>query len=196
MMIDTIDNKKSAHTKYEIIEAIQDRWSPRAFSDEPVSKEALMPLFEAARWAASSYNEQPWRFVVGIKGDAHYDRLFSILNEWNQKWAEGAPVLVLTIAKKTFSHNGNNNAHAWHDVGAAMANFSTQATAEGLYVHQMAGIHRHLAVEEFISDDDFEVVAMAAVGYLGAPSQLPEDMAKNEKAPRKRKEIEEVVDFA
>ena len=167
-------------------EVIYKRQSPRNFSDRKVDEQTYLTLLEAARWAASSYNEQPWRFIYAIKGDTdaeeRYEKLFACLNEHNQGWAGDAPVLMLTAAKNTFSRNGKPNRHAWHDVGLAMGNFSLQATKMDLVVHQMAGFHPDKAIELFNLPDDIEPVAMAAVGY---PAE--------KKTERTRKPLEELI---
>ncbi len=186
--------EKSANTKYRINENIKNRWSPRAFSDEVPSKEKLMKLFEAARWAASSFNEQPWRFVIGIKGvEGTYQKLFKGLNEFNQAWAESAPVLVFVCAKQHFSHNDKPNNHYMYDCGAAMSNLCVQASEEGLYVHQMAGILADEAQEGLSVPKGYKPITAAAIGYLGNPDQLPEDHRKTELAERERKEFDEIL---
>ena len=127
---------KAAQTSQPVHELIGSRWSPRAFSDREVSSEQLITLLEAARWAPSSYNEQPWRFIVARKSDPEtYSKLFGTLMELNQLWARQAPVLLLTLGKKTFSHNGTTNPYALHDAGMALSNLALQATAQGLSVH-------------------------------------------------------------
>src|SRR6056297_1732879 len=132
---------KHADTNYPIHNLIQQRWSPRSFSDEPVEGELLNQLFEAARWAPSSYNEQPWRFIVARKEDQEaYKQLASVMNEFNQSWATDAPVLVLALTKTTFDLDGRDNPHAGHDLGQAIAHLTFEATKNDLYVHQMAGI--------------------------------------------------------
>ncbi|MEP1890864.1 MAG: nitroreductase family protein, partial [Cyclobacteriaceae bacterium] len=125
----TID--KSASTDKHLLPSITNRWSPRSFSDKPVSEETLQTLFEAARWAASSMNEQPWRFVYAHKGESEYEAIAKALYDGN-KWAEQAPVLIIAAAKQTFSRNGKTNGSALYDLGLAVGNLSIQATEEGL----------------------------------------------------------------
>ena len=172
---------------------ITKRHSPRAFADTPVEAEKLDALFEAARWAASSYNEQPWRFIVASKGDAAYETLLEGLNPWNRSWAEAAPVLVYGIAKKHFSHNNAENRHAWYDLGAAVANFSIQAAELDLYLHQMAGIFPDKMEEALNVPDEYEVVVALALGYKGDVTSLPADLQEKETAPRQRKPLTELV---
>ena len=122
--------EKPAETQYPIHELLQRRWSPRAFSDHPVSREDLRSLLEAARWAPSSNNEQPWHFLVAIKQTRDdYDRLLSCLKPTNQLWARLAPVLMMSMAKLVFTESGESNRHAFHDVGLAVENLVVQATA-------------------------------------------------------------------
>ncbi|MGH7236266.1 MAG: nitroreductase family protein, partial [Nitrospiraceae bacterium] len=131
---------KPAQAQYPIHDLLQKRWSPRAFSGRAVEADKLRILFEAARWAPSSFNEQPWSFIVATKDDqANFDRLLRCLLEGNRAWARHAPVLRLSVAKLRFEEDGEPNRHAFHDVGLAVENLVIQATALGLVVHQMAG---------------------------------------------------------
>jgi nitroreductase len=128
-----IETLKHAPAIPGVIEDILKRWSPRAYSDKPVTPQSLKEVFEAARWAASSYNEQPWRFLVGHRGDETYRKIFDALVEFNQSWAKSAPVLILSAGKKTFTSNGSPNHYQLHDVGAATAYIALQATALGFH---------------------------------------------------------------
>lgn len=185
---------KRAVTEHDIIDVLAERWSPRAFADRPVEPKKLRQLFEAARWAASSYNEQPWRYIVATKDDPEgYERLLNCLGEFNQQWAKTAPVLMLGFYKTTFSRNGKNNRCAAHDLGAASAQLTAQATALDLYVHQMAGIEIDVIQETYDVPDDFEPMAALAVGYLGDPDVLPEKLAKRERSERSRRPLDETV---
>lgn len=169
------------------------RWSPRAFAAREVTDEQLRSIFTAGAWAASSYNEQPWRFLLGRKGDGTWNGIFDSLTESNQVWAGSAPVLYVSFAKKTFSHNGSPNRVAPHDVGAASAQISLQATALGLHTHGMAGFDAEKLRMTFAFPDDFEAEACWALGYLGEPESLPEKLQGPEKEPRKRKALAEFV---
>src|SRR5260370_15292830 len=132
--------EKPAETQYPIEEILRRRWSPRAFSARPVEPEKLQSLFEAARWAASSFNEQPWNFIVATKQNPEeHEHLLSCLVEGNQRWARAAPVLMVSVATLNFDKTGKPNRHAVHDVGLAVQNLIIEATALGLFVHQMAG---------------------------------------------------------
>ena len=187
--------EKQADTQFPVLDVIKRRWSPRAFSDRPVEAQKLKRIFEATRWAASSFNEQPWRFILATKEQPEeYEKVLSCLVEKNQQWAQGAPVLGLTLAKKTFSKNGKPNRVYVHDVGLAMGNFTLQAMEMDLFVHQMAGIEQEKVVETFDVPDDFEPVAGFALGYAGDPGQLPEDwMREAEQSPRDRLPFDQFV---
>ena len=149
--------------------------------------------FTAAAWAASSYNEQPWRFLVGRTGDDTYAKILDALIEFNQSWAKSAPVLILSVGKKTFTQNGKPNGHGLHDTGAASANLALQATALGLHTHGMAGFDHAKVRGSFGIPEDFEMGAVWALGYLGDTGALPESMQQMEKAPRTRKELKDFV---
>jgi nitroreductase len=159
-----------------------------------VEKEKLLALFEAARWAPSCFNEQPWSFLVATRDSANgYGRLLECLVETNIRWARTAPVLMLSVAKRTFDANGKPNRYAFHDVGLSMANLIVQASALGLYAHPMAGFHIAKAVSAFHIPETHEPVAALALGYLGDPDQLPEDLRERERAPRERRPLEDFV---
>jgi nitroreductase len=186
--------EKPADVTYPIEELLKRRWSPRAFADRPVEPEKLLSLWEAARWAASTANQQPGSFIIATKQDeAEYARLLSCLRENNQQWAMRAPVLMVSVAKLTFDANGQPNRHAFHDVGLAVANLIVQATALGLSVHQMAGIYPDRVRELYGVPDGFEPVAGVVLGYVGDPAILPEDLQQRELAPRVRKPLESFV---
>ncbi len=187
------EKHKHAPAVEGVHELFLQRWSPRAFADKPVSKEYLRKLFEAARWSASSYNEQPWRFLAGVKGDETYRKIFDTLVEFNQQWAQHAPVLILSAARKQFSHNDAPNLHALYDTGAATALLILEATHLGLRAHSMAGFDRDKARAAFGIPENFEIGAVTAVGYLGDPAMLPEGLQEQERKPRGRKPVEQFV---
>ncbi len=185
--------EKPAETQHPIHELLRRRWSPRAYAERPVDADTLRSLFEAARWAPSCFNAQPWRFVVTTKDNsAEYERLFDCLVEGNRKWVHRAPVLVLSVTKLTFD-DGSPNRHAWHDVGLAVENLVIQATALGLAVHQMAGFDVEKARTDLKIQEGYEPVAMIAIGYSGDPAILPESTRQKELRPRTRKTIAELV---
>ena len=186
--------EKPAPAAHPLHELIARRWSPRAFADRPVERQKLLSLFEAARWAPSSYNGQPWRFMVAMKEDpAEFQRMLSCLVEFNQGWAKAAPVLLIAVAAKKFEHDGKPNRHATHDVGMALENLAIQATASGLAVHFMAGFEIAKTRQTYGIPDDYEPITAAALGYPGDPATLPDDLREKELGPRKRKPIEEFV---
>jgi nitroreductase len=185
---------KPAQTQYPIHELIKNRWSPRAFSPRPVEREKLLALFEAARWAASSRNEQPWSFIVATRDDeAGFDKALGCVREGNARWARNAGVLLFSLAKRSFEPDDDPNRFAFHDVGLAVANLIIQATALGLYTHQMAGIYRDKVREVYQIPETHDVVAGIALGYYGELEQLPGDLQEREVAPRKRKPLTEFV---
>jgi nitroreductase len=189
-----VNSLKQAPTEGNVLPVIVHRWSPRSFADRDVSAADLHTVFEAARWAASSYNEQPWRFLMGTRGSSTYQKIFSVLIEFNQQWARSAPVLILGAAKTTFSHGGAPNGVALYDLGAAAATLCYQATALGLYTHQMAGFDRDAARKVFGAPDDFIFGAVIALGHLGEPAALTnQQMLTQEIAPRQRKPLRELV---
>src|SRR5947209_19543698 len=186
--------EKLAVTHYPIHELLRRRWSPRAFSSRPVEPDTLRSLLEAARWAPSSYNEQPWSFIVATKEDeGEYARLLSCLVEGNIQWAQHAPVLMVSVAKLHFDENGKRNRHALYDVGQAVANLIVQATALGLVVHQMAGIFPDKIRELYGIPEGYEAVAGIALGYPGDPETLPERLRQRELEPRSRRSIQDFV---
>lgn len=175
-------------------ELIAKRKSIRAFSEQKVAPEKLELLFEAARWAPSSANEQPWRFIVATQENPeHFQALLACLNEGNRRWAKDASVLILTVAKMSFSHSGKPNRYAFHDLGLALGNLTIQATALDLFVHPMAGFDDAKARKDLQIPEDFEPVVIAAIGYLGNPDNLPEDLRQRELSPRVRRPISEIV---
>jgi nitroreductase len=185
---------KQAALDHPIHDLLARRWSPYAFADRPVPVEDLRSLFEAARWAASSYNEQPWRYIVATKENpAEFERVLSCLVEGNQPWAKGAPVLALGCAALKFAANNTPNAVALHDLGQASAALTVEATARGLFVHQMAGILPDRARELYQIPADAQPLTGVAIGYLGSPDALPEAYRKRDLAPRQRKPLVEFV---
>ena len=186
--------EKPADVTHPIHALLQRRWSPRAFADRMVEPEQLQSLFEAARWAPSSNNEQPWHFIVGTKADpSAHDRLGACLKEGNRKWAFRAPVLILSVARLNFEDEGTPNRHAWHDTGMAALSLCLQATALGLVTHQMAGFEIEKARTDLGIPAGYEPVAMIAVGYPGAPASLPDYLRERELKPRERKAVTEFV---
>ncbi len=168
----------------DLHEVVEGRWSPQEFTNETVDKETLQTLFEAARWAPSSYNDQPWRFVVASKEDKRqFARMLGCLIEKNQEWAKSAPVLAISVAKRTSDTTQKPNRYAIHDTGLATGGLLAQATALGVSVHQMGGFDREKAREEFNIPEDFDPVVAMALGYSHEP------MPRN----RTRRELKDLV---
>lgn len=186
---------RTAPAAHPIAPVLAARWSPRSFEDRAVSDAALAQVFEAARWAASCVNDQPWNYVVARKdhdAEAHA-KLFACLSANNQAWAGRAAVLILGVARTHFAANGNPNRHAAYDLGQATANLAAQAAADGLQVHQMAGFDAAKAREAFGIPEGFDPLVMVALGHPGPAAALPEALAARETAPRTRKPIGEFV---
>ncbi|MEY4704676.1 MAG: hypothetical protein RL042_872 [Nitrospirota bacterium] len=182
-----------ADSQYPIHDLLRQRWSPRAFDDRPIEPEKLRSLFEAARWAPSLDNGQPWRFLVATKEDtADYDRLFQCLVKSNQKSAYRAPVLILSVAQLQFE-DGSPNRHALHDTGMAVENLVVQAAALGLVAHQMAGFRIDQARADCQIPERYEPVAMIAVGYPGDPALPSDRLRAQEPQPPVRKPLTELV---
>ena len=185
---------KIAHTDRPIHELIAGRWSPYAFSNRAVDPADLAGCLEAARWAPSSYNEQPWSYIVATRDDAEqFQRVLSCLVEANQAWAKEAPVLLLCCTRLNFTRNGEPNAAAVHDLGLAAASLSFEATARGLYVHQMIGIVPDRATELFDIPSDVRPLTAMAIGYVAEPGTAPEQYQQRDTAQRSRKPLKEFV---
>lgn len=185
--------EKPADAHYPIHDLLARRWSPRAFADQPVAPDVLRNLWEAARWAPSSANQQPWSFLVATKDDPQeFGRMLECLVEGNQIWVKQAPVLMISVAGK-LDRDNDPNPHAWYDVGQAVADLSVQATALGLFVHQMAGILPDKIRGFYQIPDSHEPVTGLALGYPGTPEQLPDKLRQRELAARTRKPIGEFV---
>jgi nitroreductase len=186
--------EKTAHTTVPLHDLLARRWSPRAFAQRPVEPAKLTALFEAARWAPSCYNNQPWRFILATRDHpGEFERMLSCLVQANQVWAQHAPVLILAVAQRHFVHDGKPNAHAWHDIGLATENLIIQAMALNLHVHVMAGFDAERARELYEIPGDFDAVTAMAVGYLGNLAALPDDLRAREEAPRERRPLGELI---
>jgi nitroreductase len=186
--------QKPAQTQVQLHDIIQTRWSPRAFNaDKPVSRDHLLALLEAARWAPSCFNDQPWRFVVCDKSsdEAGWQHALSVLSEKNRRWAKNAPVLMLSVAMENFNHNGQVNRWAMYDTGAATAGLCLQASALGISVHQMGGFDADKAREVFKLPQDCMPMAMMAVGYQADVDVLDDDFKQAELAQRSRAALNE-----
>lgn len=186
--------QKSAEFESPILEVIQMRRSRRAYADKPVDKENINSLFEAARWAPSSVNEQPWLYLYATKDQSElWNKIFEPLNEGNKVWAKNAPLLILSLARKNFTFNDRPNLSARYDLGAANAFLSLQAAHLGLNVHQMGGYNPSLIKENLNVPDHYEPVVIMAIGYPGDATMLPENLKLRELAPRERYVQQEFV---
>lgn len=186
-------NPKIPQTQYPLHELITHRWSARSFAGRPIEEEVLHGLFEAASWAASSMNEQPWVYRYAHRDEEAFAQFASCLLPGNKPWAQNAAVLILSLACKNFTANGKPNRHALYDTGSANTNLMLQATANGILGHQMGGFDPALTREVFQLEDDVEPVVFIALGYPGAPEQLEEPFRTRELTPRSRKALDEFV---
>jgi nitroreductase len=189
-----VNRLKQAPAIDGVLPAVLNRWSPRAFSDRDVSSRDLKAIFEAVRWAASSNNEQPWRYLVGTRGSATHQTIFSTLVGFNKEWAGHASVLLLGLASNRFVHRGTANCFALHDLGAADATLALQATSLGLSTHFMGGYNQADARAAFGIPEDYTMGAVIALGYQGEPSAMGnEKLIEIEIEPRTRKALSEFV---
>ena len=185
---------KFAETQIPIHDLIRRRWSPRAFSERPVEADKLRSVMEAARWAASSRNEQPWAYLVATRDDlAGYEAMLGVLVETNSAWADKAPALILTVAHTRLEKDGQPNRHGIYDLGQATSNLILQATSLGLATHQMGGFRVEPARERFGIPEGWEPVSVIALGYPGNAESLPEPLRERETAQRRRKPLAEFV---
>ena len=186
------NSTKMRKVEYNINPLFVNRWSPRAMSGEEISHDDLMGLFEAARWAPSSYNNQPWRFIYAMRNTDHWQRLFSLLIDWNKIWAQNAAVIVAVISRKNFEFNEKPAITHQFDAGAAWENLALEATTRGLVTHGMQGFDYNEARKALQVPDSFDVMAMIAIGKLGQKENLPSDLQERE-YPSDRKSLKEIV---
>lgn len=186
--------QKLATNDFPVHQLIRERWSPRSFAEKAVPKDILRSLFEAARWAPSSNNQQPWAYLVATKDDKeNFEEMLGVLVEFNASWAKNAAVLAIAVAELSFPKNNAPNRNAQYDTGAASALLSVEATAHGLVVHQMAGFDPEKARRAFAIPAGWDAIAALAIGYPGDPDSLPPKLKDRELAPRTRKPISEFV---
>jgi nitroreductase len=186
---DATDHRTPEHP---IESLIYRRWSPRAMTGEPISDAEMLALFEAARWAPSTYNEQEWRFLYARRDTPHWATFFDLLVEANQQWCRNAAMLVVIVAHKVFARNGKPNAVHLFDCGSAWENLALQATAMGLVAHGMAGFDFDKAAATLRVPQDYAVAAMFAIGRPGDPDELPEALRKIE-VPSGRRPVRESI---
>lgn len=176
----------------DIDEMFTDRWSPRGFDPQPLARNAVAQLFEAARWAPSCFNEQPWRFYFATS-DADREAYLSALVPRNQLWAKQAPLLIFVLARRTFGQSGRDNRHAPFDAGAAWLSLALQARKMGLYAHAMAGFNQRRAYAILgVSETEYHIMAAVAVGRKGSADHLPQEMQVIEK-PNARRPLSEII---
>ncbi|PIT90493.1 MAG: nitroreductase [Candidatus Komeilibacteria bacterium CG10_big_fil_rev_8_21_14_0_10_41_13] len=189
--------QKPATIKYPVNDLIKNRWSPRFFSDKSVEEEKLMSLFEAARWAASSYNGQPWRFIYALRDDQkNWQKLLSFLNEFNQGWAGSAGALIITFAKEKFDYNNKANYHHLYDTGSACGYLVLEAVNQGLVAHQMAGFDMERAKSELKVPEGYKAASAIAVGYPAGLKQVESsesDFKTGELKDRDRLSLDQIV---
>jgi len=182
---------KTAQTEFPVLDIIKKRWSPRAFSDRPVSEADMRTILEAGSWAASSGNEQPWKYIYAMKGTPGFETLWSCLDKGNQSWNRHAAVLMAAIARKKFTRNGKDNAHAAHDLGMSNAQMFLQGVSMNIYPHPMAGFFPDKVKEVLHLPEEEQPVCMIGWGYLGDPAMLDEKNRQSEIQPRTRKHFSE-----
>ena len=186
--------EKPAQNDHPIHDLIKRRWSPRAFSRRPVEPEAVRSLLEAARWAPSSLNEQPWHFIIAARDQPEaFERMLGCLVPGNQRWAKDVPLLMISVVRRARLRDGKPNRCAFHDTGLAVASLVFQAMSLGLFVHQMGGIDRENIRKTYAIPEGYNPMAGIAVGYPGDPHSLPDDIREQELAPRTRKGLDEFV---
>ncbi|WP_445735826.1 nitroreductase family protein [Mariniflexile sp.] len=188
--IEEVKLKNSAETDYEILSLLKHRYSPRTFQKKNIENEHLNQLFEAARWSASSNNLQPWRFIYAEKGTGAYQSIFDCLSDFNKKWANNAPLLMLSAYKEK-TDDGKENFHALHDLGLCLGSMTVQAQHLGIGLHHMAGVDWEKAQKVFDVPDGFHVTTAIALGYYGGNlDKLTEELQKQEVAKRQRRDAE------
>jgi len=183
---------KGRKSEYPVHPLILSRWSPRAMTGEELSEEELFTLFEAARWAPSSYNGQPWKFIYAKRERPHFATFFDLLSDFNKSWCKNAGVLVAVASRKSFEKNGKPARTHSFDTGAAWENLALQAAADGLVTHGMEGFDFEKAAKVLQIPNDYQVEAMIAIGKRAKPSTLPHELQERE-APGPRKEIREFI---
>jgi nitroreductase len=184
--------KTDRKANYPISDFILHRWSPRAMSGESLSDEELLPLFEAARWAPSSYNSQPWRFVYAKRETPHFARFMDLLIDFNKSWCQHAAALVIVISRKTFEHNDKPSVTHSFDTGAAWENLAIEGRGRGLVVHGMSGFDFDKAAKTLALPDNYQVECMLAIGKPGPLDKLPKEIADKE-TPSDRKPLETIA---
>ncbi|MEZ4722405.1 MAG: nitroreductase family protein [Flavobacteriales bacterium] len=183
---------KVPKTQHPVHELITKRWSARAFSERQITIDELNTLFEAASWTASSVNEQPWKYLYAFKGTQAFEKMIEVMSAGNQPWAKNASVILISLSKRSFDHNGMPNRHHMHDVGAANTTLLLQAAHQDIYGHIIGGFHMEQAIEAFnIETDIWEIACFITIGYLDEPNTLDEPYRTREQTARTRKSVNE-----
>ena len=191
-MTQEFESIKKRSPRYNINPIFVNRWSPRSMTGEEISHDDLMGLFEAARWAPSSYNNQPWRFIYAKRNTENWDRIYSLMVEGNKIWAKNASVLVVVVSRKDFEYNEKPARTYQFDAGSAWENLALEATSRGLATHAMQGFDYDKAKVDLEIPGNFDVMAMIAIGKRGQKESLPHNLQKNE-YPTDRKPLQEIV---
>lgn len=184
---------KIPQTAYPVLDVIKQRWSARSFSEKAIAETEMMTLLEAASWASSSMNEQPWSYIYAHKGTPKFEKIWECLAGGNQPWAKDAAVLVLSVVNTHFASNGQENIHAWYDVGSANILLLLQAASMGIYGHEMGGFSRDKAKESFPLPSNSDYICVLALGYLDEADKLIEPFKTREITPRSRKPLEDII---
>lgn len=191
-MSDRLD--RSNPTDFPVLDVVRQRWSPVSFDGRDVEEDKLRSMFESARWAASCFNAQPWRFMLARRSDREaFDAILDCLVDANREWAEHAGVLVLVVARQDFEHNGKPNRWAWYDCGQAATQLILEAVHQGLLAHSMAGFDADKARENHGIEEGYDPACVIAVGYPGENEKLSESTRDRDVAPRQRKELADLV---
>ena len=194
LSISELNRLKHAPDADGVLPIFLERWSPRAFDNRDVSPADLAKVFAAARWAASSGNGQPWKFLVGTRNSATHNKIYEALVDFNKEWAGHAPVLILGTALAVSPHSGKPNAYALYDLGAAASYLTLQAASQGLVAHQMGGFSHDTARRLLEIPDNYALGSVIALGYQGEPAALPTPtLVEREVAPRERKPTKDIV---
>lgn len=186
-------NPKLPQTHYPVLDVIKNRYSARSFATKPIEPDTLHELIEAASWAPSSMNEQPWKYFYAHKGTPAFEQLWSLLLTGNQPWCKDAALLLVSVASKTFVRNGAPNRHYLYDTGAANQNLLLQALSRGIYGHLLGGYQHDKATEYLKLQENEEIACFIALGYLDVPEKLEEPFLTREKTPRSRKPISDIL---
>lgn len=184
---------KEAKSQYELHDLIKKRWSPRAFSNKKVEEKKVEEIIDAARWSASAFNEQPWRFIYGLKKDIIFNTIYDSLLDGNKVWTKDAAFLIVMLYKENFSSNNKINNYAHHDIGLAAGALTYQALYNDIYIHNMAGFDKSSILASFDLPKDIKPLTIIAGGYLGEADILPENLKNIEISQRTRKSFNELI---